>query len=142
MNSKMTSGRIKIVNIVLNILIVVAAFFLILTVGVMVEEIYSEATPMYSEDSFYYNLEEERYFNMVDAYYRNTMAGFTGNREMKEYYGVAQYFEASSLYQAYTVYGNAEQAGHFLEKMEQVETAMGGWSVAKDPIHKQLGIQN
>lgn len=131
----------KVVNRILNVLIVIAAFFFLMTAGVMIEEIVEVNTAGYSENSFYYSMEDERYYNMVGYYYYNTLAGFKGNSTMQEYYGVAKYYEAASLYRAYTVYGKEEQAGAFFQKMKQAEEEMGGWSIAIASIQKQLGIE-
>mgnify|MGYP003309257031 CR=1 FL=1 len=117
MKSKAKLGIQNIVKWIMNIVIVVLAFFLIMTAGVMIGEIYNASTPVYSDDSFCYNIESERYFRMVDGYYHNTLAGYEGNKNMQEYYGVARYYELASLYRAYTVAGNTEQAEIFLQKM-------------------------
>lgn len=141
MENKAKIGGNKIVNWILNILIILLSFLFIITAGVMIEELHTVNSYTYSENSFYYNIEGERFFNMVGGYHQNTQAGFEGNKNMKEYYGVAEYYEAASLYKAYTVAGNTEWANHFKEKMNQAEVKMGGWSITKDAIHKQLGIE-
>ena len=141
MNKTVNKNSSRVVKWILNIIIVILCFFFVITAGVMIEEIYSAATYPRSEDGFYYNVEGEQYYNMVGGYYSNIFAGYEGNRNMKEYYGVAQYFEAASLYKAYTSVGNTELADIFLERMKKLEAEMGGWSIAKEPIHKQLGIE-
>ncbi len=141
MENKARLSSQKITNWILNVIIVVAVFFLILTAGVMIEEIYSAFGQPYSLRNADYNVQQERYFQMVDPYYHNTIAGFEGNAKEKEYYGVAKYYEAASLYKAYTAAGNTEMADFFLEKMQKAESSMGSWSITKEPIHKQLGIE-
>ena len=141
MNKMNTKSEPKAVNWILNIIIGIATFFFLLTAGVMIEEIVEEVTPTYNENSFCYAVEDEQYASLVGKYYQNTIEGHEGNKVMKEYYGVAMYYEAASLYKAYTTVGNEEQAAVFLEKMEQAQEEMGGWSIAKDSIHKQLGLE-
>lgn len=134
-------GGVKVVNWVLNIVIVVLSFFFVMTAGVMIEELYTAFAPTYDEDNFYYDITDERFSRMVGGYHANVQAGFEGNADMKEYYGVAKYYEAASLYHAYTVAGNEELAMVFQQKMEQAEEEMGSWSITKEPINKQLGIE-
>lgn len=141
MNNTAKNGKVKVVNWILNILIVIAAFFFLMTAGVMIEELTYVTTAIHSEDSFYNALQNENYSTMIGNQYRNVLEGHEGNETMQEYYGVAKYYEAASLYKAYTVVGNEEQAAAFLKKMEAAESEMGGWSIAKDSIHKQLGLE-
>ncbi len=141
MNNTAKNGKVKVVNWILNILIVIAAFFFLMTAGVMIEEFSYVTNATHSENSFYNALENQNYSTMVGNQYRNVLEGHEGNETMQEYYGVAKYYEAASLYKAYTVVGNEEQAAAFLKKMEAAEGEMGGWSIAKDSIHKQLGLE-
>ncbi|MBQ9141103.1 MAG: hypothetical protein IJX63_04835 [Lachnospiraceae bacterium] len=134
-------GGTKIVNFILNLVIVVLCFFFVMTAGVMIGEFYQAFTPGYSTNSFYYKIDDERYYSMVGAYHSNTQAGFEGDEDMQEYYGVAKYFEAASLYHAYQVAGNEEMAELFSQKMKLAEEEMGGWSVTREPILKYLGIE-
>lgn len=140
-NNVETKPKSKVVNWILNILIIVAAFFFLITACVMIEAFADANFAMYSEDSFYYSIQNKNYAEMVGKQYANTMEGHEGNETMQEYYGVAKYYEAASLYKAYSVVGNEEQAAVFAEKMKQAEEEMGGWSIAKDSIHEQLGIE-
>lgn len=137
----MKAGTNTVVKWIMNIIIIVLAFFFVLTAGVMIEEMYSATAPAYRDDSFYYNIESERYFNMIYGYYQNTMEGYEGDKDTKEFYGVARYYELASLYRAYTVAENQEQADIFYQRMQEAEADMGSWSITKKPIHKQLGIE-
>lgn len=141
MENKAKTGGNKVVNLILNIIIIILSFVLVITVGVMIGEFSDATTYVYGEDNFYYDIEGERFFDMVGDYHSNAQAGYEGNKNMKEYYGVAEYYEAASLYRAYTVTGNTEWADFFKEKMNQAEPQMGGWSITKDAIHAQLGIE-
>ena len=140
MKNKVMGGT-KIVNIILNIVIVVLCFFFVITAGVMIGELYHAFTPVYSAEGFSYKIEDERYHGMVGAYHSNTQADFEGDEDMQEYYGVAKFFEAASLYHAYQVAGNEEMVAFFEKKMEQAEKEMGSWSITKEPILKYLGIE-
>lgn len=141
MENKTKNETQKIVKWVLNSIIVAVSVFFIIMVVLMIEEVYHAVTPLYGENNFSYSVNNERYCEMVGNYYHNTLAGFEGNKTMKEYYGVAKYYEAASLYHAYTEVGNVEMAEHFLQKMEQAEGEMGGWSITKKPINQQLGME-
>lgn len=141
MNKKAKNNKVKVVNWVLNILIVIATFFFLMTAGVMIEEFSYVTKATHSESSFYNALQAENYSTMTGNQYRNILGGHEGDKTMQEYYGVGRYYEAASLYNAYMVVGNEEQAAVFLEKMKKAEDDMGGLSVVKDAIHKQLGIE-
>ncbi len=140
MKSKEKDGT-RIVNLILNLIIVVLCFAFVITAGVMIGEFYQALTPTYSSDNFHYKIEAEQYYDMVGAYHGNTQAGFEGDKDMQECYGVTKYFEAASLYHAYQVAGNEEMVAFFAKKMEQAEKEMGGWSITKEPILKYLGIE-
>lgn len=125
----------------MNIIIILLSIGLMLTAGVMIGEFISANTSNYNEDSFYYSIQQERFFDTVGYYHHNTKAGLEGNAKMQEFYGVAKYYEYASLYQAYTVYGNLEQAEAFRKKMQDAESDMGDWDMTIEPIQKQLGME-
>ncbi len=140
MKNKVSSGANKIVIWVMNIIIIVLCLILFITAGVMIAEFRSAFHRERSTDSFGYYMTSEEYFQMVPTYYSNTAYGYKADDEIAEYYGVAQYYEAALLYNAYTEAGNEEMAQKFKEKMQDAKQEMGGWDMAIPSIHKQLGI--
>ena len=141
MENKVKGERQRIVLWVLNIIIIILSFLLIMTIGVMIKEGYNVLSAAHDQQSIQYALQGDRYYDMVRYYHDNVQAGFEGDSTMKEYYGVAKYYEAASLYHAYTVAENTSMAEHFQEKMEQAEKEMGSWSITKDVIKETLGIE-
>ncbi len=133
--------KANVVKWILNIIIIVLSFFFFVTVCATLSELNDAFGYNYDADSFYYKLQSENYRDMVQARYHNIMNGHNGNATLKEYYGVAEYYEMASLYKAYTVAGNEEMATHFQNKMQEAEKRMGDWNITKDSIHKQLGIE-
>lgn len=91
-------------------------------------------------DSFYYRLQDEDFGTMVEMYYRNKEAGVKGNRELQQYYGIAEYFEAASYYKAYKETGREEQLKKYADKMEHALTHMGELSFVSDSICQSLGF--
>lgn len=141
MKNKVSNGVNKIIIWCLNIVIIVLSLVLFLMVCVMIGELHDAFDRKRSTDNFAYYMKSEDYHELVPAYYHNTINGFKADEETMEYYGVAQYFEAAFLYNAYVKTGNEEMAQKYKEKMQAAETEMGGWSIAKDSIHKQLGLE-
>ena len=101
-------------------------------------------------ESFHYKGAEAEYFTndiygedyaaMVRSYHENIGEGFEGNAEMKEYYGVAKYFEAASLYKVYLETGDTARAERERNRMDAAYEEMGEWNIVKPDIHAKLGL--
>ena len=107
----------------------------------MIESVHSTFLWHSDEKDFYHAIESGDYGRTVEYYYRNIQSGCEGDAELKEYYGVAKYYEAASLYKAYLKAGNTEQAEKYQERMNAALNEMGEWMIVKEPIHEQLGIE-
>lgn len=138
---KKEKGGPKPLNWILNIVIIVLSFFFIMSAGMMIGEFHDVFTTWHSADSFYYNVSNEKFFELVGKYHTNTQNNDKQDKKLQEYYGVAKYFEAASLYHAYEVYGDEEMTTFFKERMDSAEQEMGGWSITKKSIRKQLGME-
>ena len=141
MKDKVSNGANKIVIWILNIIIIILCFLLFITAGVMISEFHSAFNRERSTDSFGYYMSGEKYFELVPVSYSNTAYGYKTDAETAEYYGVAQYFEAALIYNAYVETDNEEMAQVYKEKMQAAKGEMGGWDIAIPSIHKQLGIE-
>ena len=115
MENKLRLNRQKIITWILNAIIVILCFLLIMTASVTIESLYDTFSMPIDEDAFYNRIKYEEYYYMPSYYHQNTQAGFEGNAAMKEYYGIAKYYEAASLYKAYDTVGNTEQAQKYKE---------------------------
>lgn len=85
-------------------------------------------------------MEYGNYAPLVDHYHQNVAAGITGNKEEKEYYGVAKYYEAASFYKAFSTVGDTKRAAREKQKMDAAYEEMGGWQIAKEAIDAELFI--
>lgn len=82
----------------------------------------------------------ENYVPLVDLYHDDVVyGGFVGDRK-QEYYGVAKYFEAASMYRAFSETGDVERAAREADKMNAAYEEMGSWNIAADSIREQLGL--
>lgn len=95
----------------------------------------------YSEDSLYYRLEEEDFGSLVEMYYANEAAGVKADEDMKEYYGVARYFEAASYHKLYAEAQDAAKAEHYRMQMKEAKKQMGALSFLDQKILEKLGIE-
>lgn len=125
---------------VLDVIIAGLTVFLMMMIGYAVEEM-SYSYNVYDEDSFYWRLESEAYSGMVSMYHMNVAAGKGEDRELKEYYGVAKYFEAAADYKMYVEAGEDELAQKAWEKMEEASAQMGDFSMVKEKIDAKLGLE-
>lgn len=72
----------------------------------MIENLHDAFTNRISESTLRSRVEYGNYAPLVDHYHQNVAAGITGNKEEKEYYGVAKYYEAASFYKAFSTVGD------------------------------------
>lgn len=141
MKNRVSNGANKIVIWIMNIIIIVLSLILFVMIFLVIAEFHQAFDRERSTDSFGYYMTSEEYFQIVPAYYTNMAYGYKADAETAEYYGVAQYFEAALLYNAYTEVGNEEMAQVFEKKMQDAKQEMGDWDMAIPSIHEQLGIE-
>ena len=141
MRNKIKLDGKNVIILVMNAVIVILCFFTLLC-GYMAVEGYRDAfSAPYSENSLYYQLEDGLFYRMVESHHYNTQEGHSGNLEMQEYYGVAKFYEAASMYKAFLVSGDQERAERELEKMELAREEMGEWNIVEPEILEQLKIK-
>lgn len=141
MKNKLSNGANKIVIWIMNIVIIVLSLILFVMIFLVIAEFHRAFDWEKSTDSFGYYMSSEEYFQITPVYHSNIANGYKPDAETAEYYGVAQYFEAALLYNAYTQVGNEEMAQVFEEKMQDAKQEMGDWDMAVPSIHEQLGIE-
>jgi len=107
----------------------------------MVEELVYVCSTSFDKNNFVHNIEYGRYSQLVEMYHVSEEEGMKGGKALREYYGVAKYFEAASLYKAFDAVGDTERAERQQEKMTQAYEQMGSWNIAKDDIHEKLGLE-
>lgn len=141
MENRTRITRQEIIKYVMNAVIVLLCVVLLVTIALTVEESrYYFGIPN-KADYFENYVYCEDYPAMVGSYYENIAEGFEGNRQMKEYYGVAKYFEAASYYKMYLELGDDARAERELVKMDAAYDEMGGWNIMQQDIHGKLGLE-
>lgn len=126
-------------NLALDIVIGILCVVLVGAVAFAISSFWENYSYSYSEDSFYYRLEDKSYGQMVEMYYTNEAAGVKPGEDMREYYGVAKYFEAASYYKIYREAGDLQKAQEYHEKMETALEEMEELKFVGDKICEKLG---
>lgn len=141
MENRTRIAKQEIIKYVMNAVIVLLCVILLVAIGMTVEEAgYYFGMPN-KADYFENYVYCEDYALMVDSYYENIAEGYEGNKAMKEYYGVAKYFEAASYYKVYLELGDTDRAERELAKMDAAYDEMGGWCIMQPDIHEKLGLK-
>lgn len=134
--------RFDIKLIVLNIVIIIMAFLLMLSVGYLIEEIhYVVSDYMYDEYSFVYALEDEDYGRIVYMYNENYQNDYADESKLQEYYGIAKYYEAAFDFKVYEDLGEAGKAQEKQHLMDEAQLQMGELAFVADRIDERMGIK-
>lgn len=141
MRNKDRLQRQNVVILIMNIVIVVLCLLLVCTGAVMVEELRYAFSTYYSEDNMGYNVEYGSYDQLAEQCHMLVAEDEHVSRKVREYIGVAQYFEAAFFYKAYEAVGDAERAAGEKAKMEQAYEEMGSWNIVQKDILGKLGLE-
>lgn len=141
MKNKSRIQRQDFVIFIMNAVIVVLCILLFFAVIFMTKELKYAFSSYYSVDNMVYAVEYGQYEQLVERYHTNTEEGTKVNKEQKEYFGVAQYFEAAYMYKTFEVVGDSWRAAREKAKMEQAYEEMGSWNIVKKDIHEKLGLE-
>lgn len=117
-----------------NVLIVILACLSILFLYQGVTNLADAGSYDYSEDSFLYALEDNRYSDLVDYYYNNLTSKKAPTETMLECYAIANYYEASIEHAIALLENDADKLRAAEAKMEQSAASMGSLSYAKAEI--------
>lgn len=121
----------------LNILAVLMAFVMLISLGRMVNEL----RRVFNRDPYSgieYALQEGDYAGMIrDYYYRSyDVAPFASLHE--EEYRVAQYADAAFQQQFFQAVGDHEMAGRYAARMESAREACGSLTAAAEDVDRLL----
>lgn len=141
MRNKIRETKQNIVILFLNVLVVLMCIVMVLFGSVAISSMYDAFSVMNTEQSMYYQLDAGDFYRLVEGYHWNVQEGHEGSAEMKEYYGIAKYYEAASLYKAFLESGDMNRAQKQLKKMEQARVEMGEWAIVESQIKIQLGLE-
>lgn len=126
----------------MNIVIIVLAIVLVISLYFAVTEIY-DASHIYrnKENSFMYAVEDGSYARMASMYHENMAADGKEKESYREYYGVAKYFEAAFFYEMYCEAGDTNRAQKYKGMMDAAVVDMGDFSFLQEDIDTKLGIE-
>lgn len=141
MQNKMIGAGKNAAILVTNVAIVILCIVFVSCAGLAVSGLRDAFSVTYSENNMYYRLYDENFYQMVEGYYTNLQEGHEPGEEMKEYYGVAKFYEAASMYKAFSETGDMERAAREQEKMKFARQEMGDWTIVEPQILEQLDIQ-
>lgn len=141
MKNKVKMAKQKSLEVMLNVVIIFLVLLFTIMIVITATELKNTLFYHFDESSFSYDLGYKDYNGMVYKYYQNKGVDYQGNSEMQEYYGVAKYYEAATIYKAYKTVGDTENSDFFLDRMKRAEGEMGDWAVLKEDILQKLGIE-
>ncbi len=124
---------------ILNIVIIVLAVVLVITVFQTIAEAHSIITDYYhEEDSFIYCMEDEDYADMVQYYYDNCGSQGKEEKNMQEYYDLAKYFEAAFHHKIYVESGDTVRAEKYKAIMDETEARLGEFAFVTERMNSVL----
>ncbi len=141
MQNKIRETRQNVIILVMNIAIVVFGIIMVICGFVATSNLLDRFSVPNDERSMYYRLNDGDFGQMVNMYHQNVQAGFGDDRQLQEYYGVAEYYEAASFYKVFLDAGDTARAEREKVKMDAALEKMGGWSIVEQEINKLLGIE-
>lgn len=141
MKNKFKLAKQKSLEMALNVVIIFLVLILVIVTIVAAKSFKDAVYHHYDTSSFSYDLGYKDYSGMVYKYYQNKVADYQGNREIQEYYGVARFYEAATIYKAYATMEDSANMTFFKNKMKLAEAEMGDWIILKDDIMKELEIE-
>ncbi len=124
----------------MNVVIVILSVGLVIAAYWMVFNLVLVKYPM-NEQSFAYALREEKYLQLATDYRTNRHEDAEDKEELQEYYAVAEYFRAASLYHAYEEAENDSMSQMYKAKAKYAAQNMGDFADFKDKIDLKLGIR-
>ena len=127
-------------NNICNFIIIILSIIFFTLVVVLCKEVFNRRYYTTDANSFYYDINDGRYTDMVISTEENRAIGVKETKELKSCYAVADYFEAASYYKAYDENSKKEVADNYLETMKDCIKNMDDLEYAADDIDGKLGI--
>lgn len=122
--------------------LIVLSITLVITITVLIGEVrFMKAVYTHDADDFWYAIEYENYANTVNMKWDNEAKGVYEDRELKQCYAVADYFEAASLYKAAVYTKNTEDMQEYLSVMKESYALLDDISYVAEEINTKLGIE-
>ena len=127
-------------NSICNIIIIILSVILFILVIVLCKEVFNRSYYTKDANSFYYDINDGRYTDMVISTEENRAIGVKETKELKSCYAVADYFEAASYYKVYIENDKKEVADKYLKTMTACRKDMDDFEYAADDIDEKMGI--
>ena len=132
----------SIKELIANAAIVVLSIGLVISMMILLTEVhYMDYGYAHDEDSFWYNIEDGRYGQIVRNRWMNEFEDVKVTEGLKQCYAVADYFEAASFYKAAIDNGNMQLAEKYALKMEEAYTYFYDITYIAEDIHNKLGLE-
>lgn len=142
MNNQKRSKRQNIMLIGMNIVIGVLCLILLGRVVSMIESVVYACGRSVNAGQLERDVRYDDFANLLGDYYTDMTTGARTNAEIKEYYGVAKYYEAMFWYKAYMETGDQERASEELKKAEEAYDEMGSWNILAESIGNILSLSD
>lgn len=127
-------------NNICNFIIIILSIIFFTLVIVLCKEVFNRSHYTTDANSFYYDINDGRYAEMVISAEENRAMGVRETKELKPCYAVADYFEAASYYKVYIENDKKEVADKYLKTMTACRKDMDDFEYAADDIDEKLGI--
>lgn len=141
-NNQKRSKKQKMMLIGMNIVIGILCLVLFGRVVSMIESIVYACGRSVSAGQLGRDVRYDDFANLLGDYYTDVTTGARTNSEIKEYYGVARYYEAMLWHRAYMETGDQERASEELKKAEEAYDEMGSWNILAESIGNILSLSD
>lgn len=141
-NNQKRSKKQKMMLIGMNIVIGILCLVLFGRVVSMIESIVYACGRSVSAGQLGRDVRYDDFASLLGDYYTDVTTGARTNSEIKEYYGVARYYEAMLWHRAYMETGDQERASEEQKKAEEAYDEMGSWNILAESIGNILSLSD
>ena len=142
MNNQKRSKKQKMMLIGMNIVIGILCLVLFGRVVSMIESIVYACSRSVNAGQLERDVRYDDFANLLGDYYTDVTTGARTNSEIKEYYGVARYYEAMLWHRAYMETGDQERASEEQKKADEAYDEMGSWNILAESIGNILSLSD
>lgn len=131
----------KVISTILTVVMVIECILIVITSFVFWQEFTYDYSWYEDEDALLYEIQDERYGQLLCNYYSNEYGGYKATGNMEECYGVAKYFEAALWFRAYENMGDKKKCAIYAKKMELALEEMGDYQFLEEKINAKLNME-
>ena len=141
-NNQKRSKKQKMMLIGMNIVIGILCLVLFGRVVSMIESIVYACSRSVNAGQLERDVRYDDFASLLGDYYNDVTTGARTNSEIKEYYGVARYYEAMLWHRAYMETGDQERASEEQKKADEAYDEMGSWNILAESIGNILSLSD